>query len=384
MAAGQGYAMQINFRAADEITAATIFERVMAANQRVRIVNHPDMSQIGISVDIREGARGITHVYVVQKFGAPMIEDMGQFARQVFDLINAERAARGLSQLTWIEEFEPIALMRIQNNRSTPIGGLGYEAFSPAGESPQSFVNFLMRSDLFVEAALRADVAAVGGFIGRFENTGGMRMNLFFRTVDGEIPIHADPFNIHNLLDSGRLPMSNILLPNRQATDAERQAWIAEYRQMGGISDFEHEVARLVNEIRREHGLSTLRICNSLMMAARYYTQIMADLELPLGHNRGPYAIEYAARHGASANVAAAFGANLRWGGGNGHSSIEATAQTVVTDWMNSPDHRRYILAPEHRYIGAGMTLNERTSRAFQYLFLSDRPGNAGVENIRN
>ncbi|MDR2168384.1 MAG: hypothetical protein LBE35_11140, partial [Clostridiales bacterium] len=35
MAAGQGYAMQINFRAADEITAATIFERVMAANQRV-------------------------------------------------------------------------------------------------------------------------------------------------------------------------------------------------------------------------------------------------------------------------------------------------------------------------------------------------------------
>ena len=163
--------------------------------------------------------------------------------------------------------------------------------------------------------------------------------------------------------------LSSMTLPDRRLTDAERQQWIAEYLETGGLTAFEAEVARLVNEIRARYGLSQLQVDTNLAMAARFYTQLMVDLNTPLGHNEGPYATNPAASHGASANVAAAFGGNLRWNGGNG-SAGRWTPEALLDAWMNSPGHSAYILSPEHRFIGPGTNPGGRFG-VFHYLFLS-------------
>jgi uncharacterized protein YkwD len=164
---------------------------------------------------------------------------------------------------------------------------------------------------------------------------------------------------------------SSITLPNRRLTDAERNAWIDEFRALGGYLEFELEVVRLINNIRAENNLSRLEIDETLMMSARFYTQIMRDLETGLGHNMGPYRVE-GATHGASANVVLAFGGQLRWNGGNGSwsSGGSPTPESIVNGWMNSPGHRSYIMSPEHRFIGVGTNVGGR--ERYTYMFMSD------------
>ena len=163
---------------------------------------------------------------------------------------------------------------------------------------------------------------------------------------------------------------SSITLPARRLTDAERNAWIADYRAFGGPTTVELEVVRLVNIVRANHNLSRVVRDDALMMAARFFAQQANDLRgLYSGtHNFGPYATDPSASHGASANVAAAFGARLRWNGGNWFSSGRLNAHTLVNGWMNSEGHRRYILSPEHRFIGVG-----QFPGGISYMYLSDQ-----------
>jgi len=180
-------------------------------------------------------------------------------------------------------------------------------------------------------------------------------------------------------LNRGTQRMSSITLPNRRLTDAERQEWIADYIDFGGATAVELEVIRLINIERANYGLSQVQMDNSLMLAARFFAQQAHDLRgiwtYPVGvypagrsHNFGPYASNPSARHGASANVAEAFGANLRWNGGNWFSSGTMSASSLVSGWMNSPGHRNYILSPEHRFIGVG-----QFPGGVSYLFLTDQ-----------
>ena len=162
---------------------------------------------------------------------------------------------------------------------------------------------------------------------------------------------------------------SSITLPNRRLTQAEREAWIVDYWDNGGHNTFELDVVRLVNEVRVEHGLHEVQIDIPLMLAARFYAQTMNNLGTRLGHNEEPYATNPGAAHGASANIAYAFGENLHWGGGNGGSGI-GTPEDLVNSWMSSEGHRRYLLSPEHRYIGIG------AYSLFRYLFLSATASN--------
>ena len=170
------------------------------------------------------------------------------------------------------------------------------------------------------------------------------------------------------------LANSQITIPNQRLTANARQRWISEYVEKGGKSHFEREVVRLVNAERVRNGLNALTIDPTLGKAARFYTQTMANLNTTLTHNAGPYG-RPGDTHGASANVAAAFGANLRWNGGNGAAG-HGTPAAVVNGWMNSPGHRAYILSPEHQYIGAGTTLGGRFG-IFHYLFMSEFPSNS-------
>ena len=174
-------------------------------------------------------------------------------------------------------------------------------------------------------------------------------------------------------LRANEKPRSSITLPNRRLTDAERQEWIADYRALGGPTDNEIEITRLVNIERRNYGLVEVELDDGLMMAARFFAQQAYDLRgLYTGsHNFGPYADmpgEGWYPWGASFNIAEAFGARLMWSGGNWASRGDITAEVLVDGWMNSPGHRSLILFPDHRFIGAG-----QFPGGISYLFLSDR-----------
>ena len=161
---------------------------------------------------------------------------------------------------------------------------------------------------------------------------------------------------------------SNIVLPDRRLTNSERNEWILEYFDMGGPSAFETEVIRLINLVRAEHGRSPVQMDYRLMMAARFYTQQKANLDVEIGSNRGPYSVERS-NHGASYNIVRAFGGRLRTTSGSpgvGYWEPEA----FVTHLMSLAPHRNFVLNPEHRFIGVGSHLGGRFG-VFQYLHLS-------------
>ena len=148
----------------------------------------------------------------------------------------------------------------------------------------------------------------------------------------------------------------------------ERRDWVLEYYDMGGASAFELRVVELVNEARIRNGLNELTIEPALMHAARFYSQTMANHDLPLSHYAGPY--------GSAREVARAFNVNLgRWSGGNGNMG-SWSAQVIVNAWMNSPSHRAFMMAEDHRYIGFGSQLGGRMG-VVHYLFLSANPAGA-------
>jgi len=168
---------------------------------------------------------------------------------------------------------------------------------------------------------------------------------------------------------------SAIQLPNARLTAEERTEWIAEYNSNGGASAFELEMVAQINAIREYHGLNPLIINTSLMQAARFYTQTMANLNLDLGSSVGPY--------GGSRATAEAFGVRIGftgesgnrygWSGGSGFWG-GWTYASIVTGWMNAGPpyyrHRAFILSPHHRYIGFGSHLGGRRG-VFHYLLLS-------------
>lgn len=105
------------------------------------------------------------------------------------------------------------------------------------------------------------------------------------------------------------------------------------------------EVAILVNQIRSEHGLPPL-----ILEMGNYYRvgylrtqELAANYSHTRPNGRPCYTIftDYGLYFQSS-------GENIARG--------QKTAQQVVNDWMNSPDHRANILRPEFTYIVIGVT----------------------------
>ena len=142
---------------------------------------------------------------------------------------------------------------------------------------------------------------------------------------------------------------SSITLPDRRLTDAERDAWIAEYHALGGANDVELEIIRLINEIRREHGLVELELDADLMMSARFHSQAMT-VHGRVSHEVAPY--------GHSSEVATAFSGRSA----AGHATSSSSAIRAVELWMESEPHRDSIMRPGNRFIGVGVC-------TFSYLF---------------
>ncbi len=110
------------------------------------------------------------------------------------------------------------------------------------------------------------------------------------------------------------------------------------------VTSFESEVVRLVNNIRRQNGLSPLTQDWELSRVARYKSQDMRD--------KG-YFSHTSPTYGSPFQMIRAFGLSYRTAGENiarGYS----TPQAVVNGWMNSSGHRANILNPSFTKIGVG------------------------------
>ena len=111
-----------------------------------------------------------------------------------------------------------------------------------------------------------------------------------------------------------------------------------------GVTAFEQEVIRLVNEIRTQNGLNTLAYDWQLGRVARIKSQDMKDNRY-FAHNSPVYGTPFQMIHN--------FGISFRSAGENIAKGY-ATPQAVVNGWMNSSGHRANILNAKYTHIGVG------------------------------
>lgn len=110
------------------------------------------------------------------------------------------------------------------------------------------------------------------------------------------------------------------------------------------VSEYENEVIRLVNEIRRENGLPALTYEWELARVARYKSQDMRD-------NR--YFSHTSPVYGSPFDMIKNFGISYR-GAAENIAKGQRTPQAVVNAWMNSSGHRANILNSSYNKIGVG------------------------------
>ena len=119
-------------------------------------------------------------------------------------------------------------------------------------------------------------------------------------------------------------------------------------QENSSVIAFEHEVIRLVNEIRMEHGLQALTANWELSRVARYKSQDMVDHRY-FSHTSPTY--------GTPFQMLRAFGLSYRTAGENSAYG-QSTPQAVVNAWMNSSGHRANILNSSYTQIGVGYVAN--------------------------
>ena len=110
------------------------------------------------------------------------------------------------------------------------------------------------------------------------------------------------------------------------------------------VTSYEEEVIELVNNIRTQYGLKTLKTDWELCRVARYKSQDMADKNY-FSHTSPTY--------GSPFDMMKSFGLTYRSAGEN-IAKGQRTPQEVVNAWMNSSGHRANILNSSFTHIGVG------------------------------
>ena len=111
-----------------------------------------------------------------------------------------------------------------------------------------------------------------------------------------------------------------------------------------GVTEYESEVVRLVNEIRVKNGLKPLTQDWQLSRVARYKSQDMKD---------NGYFSHISPTYGSPFQMMKSFGISYRSAGENIAKGY-ATPKAVVDGWMNSSGHRANILNSSFTHIGVG------------------------------
>ena len=111
-----------------------------------------------------------------------------------------------------------------------------------------------------------------------------------------------------------------------------------------GVTSYEKEVIRLVNEVRAENGLRELTYNWELCRVARYKSQDMKDNRY-FSHTSPVYDSPF--------QMMKSFGIKYRTAGEN-IARGQRSPQAVVNAWMNSSGHRANILNSSFTEIGVG------------------------------
>jgi len=146
---------------------------------------------------------------------------------------------------------------------------------------------------------------------------------------------------------------SEITLPNRVLTEAELDAWIDEYNEMGRITAFELSVIREINRVREQHGLNPLVIDPALMLATRFKTQEFGDLQ---------YFAHISPVYGGVTDMARNFGfegisvsETITRAGGSNAPVFRTTPEGIVRGMLASRSgHREILLNPNASSVGFG------------------------------
>lgn len=112
----------------------------------------------------------------------------------------------------------------------------------------------------------------------------------------------------------------------------------------GSVSALERRVVELVNAERADYGLSPLTLSVQLSDGARLKSQDMRDNRY-FDHNSPTYGTPFEMMKSLGITYSAA-AENIAMG--------YATAEAVVTGWMNSAGHRANILSDKYTHIGVG------------------------------
>ena len=179
---------------------------------------------------------------------------------------------------------------------------------------------------LLLSAALAAGLAVPAGAASHTVAAGDTMWKLAVRYEVGTSEIiQANP----------QVSDPNLIYPGQVLAIPEVDAKVLQY---------EAEVIRLVNDIRKQNGLSPLTANWELSRVARYKSQDMLDNRY-FAHNSPTY--------GTPVEMMRAFGLSFRTAGENIAYGY-ATPQKVVDGWMNSSGHRANILNASYKQIGVG------------------------------
>ena len=114
------------------------------------------------------------------------------------------------------------------------------------------------------------------------------------------------------------------------------------------VSNYEAEVIRLVNQIRKQNGLKELQTDWQLSRVARYKSEDM---------KKNNYFSHTSPTYGSPFDMMKAFGISYK-GAGENIAKGQKTPQAVVNAWMNSAGHRENILKASYTHIGVGYVAN--------------------------
>lgn len=119
-------------------------------------------------------------------------------------------------------------------------------------------------------------------------------------------------------------------------------------RSLTAVNTLEAQVLAELNAVRRTHGLAPLRLSRPLTAAADAHSSAMGRFGFFAHDSRDGTAFWKRVRryYGPAGYGTWSVGENLLWSSG----SLDAAA--AVKLWMNSPGHRKNILAPRWREIG--------------------------------
>lgn len=126
-----------------------------------------------------------------------------------------------------------------------------------------------------------------------------------------------------------------------------------------GISSGEQQMINLVNQSRKQNGLSALQADNQLSEIARIKSKDMIDKNY-FSHNSPTY--------GSPFDMLKNFGVSYIKAGENiaGNQTVEKAHEAL----MNSPGHRQNILSSEYTHIGIGVQKGGQYGNMFTQLFI--------------